>query len=830
MSANGREAGRGRGWVALAAVAGGALAGMRARRALTPPDERERPVAHAGQNHLPEPFAARYRQALADERMRAGLLRFQRLWRNNRDTSFAEYADSEEMGQIYGRGPAPTGVAEGTGAAAAIAGEELARAGRTFEELRDRLAAVKDEVIANREAYFARFKAAAERAGATVYESASAEDANRYIADLCRRKGIAHLAKSKSMVSEEIGLTPYLEERGIRIAETDLGEWLVQLATERPSHIIAPAVHMDRFRTAELLTAATGERLDPDDIGGQVRAARRTLRREFLAASLGVSGANALVAETGSMMLVTNEGNAELVTSLPDIHVVLVGREKLLPTLADAMLQMRLLARSATGQAISVYTTFVSGPDRPGKELHYVFVDNGRSAMAADPDFTEALRCIRCGACADVCPPYQVVGGHAFGYVYSGAIGLVNTPFHHGLANAAGPQSLCVSCNACATVCPVAIPLPRQILDVRRRVVEAYGLPWYKRPVLELWSNPALFDRAARLAARLAKPLAAPDSVFIRRLPGADDYQRWRSLPVPAREPARDRLFGGAASGVAEAPVLAPPLIATGATGTRVAYFIQCFTDRLYPAMAEATVRIMQACGARVVVPVAQHCCGLPAFDSGDWERAKGMAKATIEGLEAADADWIVTAGASCAVAIGHDYAHLFRDEPGWRARAEALAARTLDLTSFLTRVADLPDGALHAPGGASVTYHNFCQSHNVLGLREEPRRLIERTMGLELVELPEAAVCCGFGGSVSADYPHLAEQILARKLENVDRTGAGTLVTDNPGCIMHLRGGIDASGRAVRVLHLVELLDERLRARFPAAFGPHTQPAAAAD
>jgi len=800
------------GWLAAIAGAAAVYGGMRAKRAVTPPDERK---GQHDRTHAPAPFRQRYHEALNNDRMRAGLLRFQRNWRNSRDTSFADYADSEEMGEVYGRGPASIGTMEGTGGETHDAGIALTENGRSFEEMRARMTAIKDEVIANPAHYFAQFKEAAEGNGATVYESTGAEDANRFIAELCRRKGVVQLTKSKSMVTEEIGLGPYLEDRGIRIVETDLGEWLVQLAHERPSHIIAPSIHMDRHDTARLLSQATGVDLDPDDIGGQVRAARHTLRQDFLAAPLGISGANALIAETGAMMLVTNEGNAELVTSIPDVHVVVVGYEKLLPTMADAMLQLRLLARSATGQAISVYTTFINGPDRSGKEMYYVFVDNGRSAMRADTDFVDALRCIRCGACADVCPPYQAVGGHAFGYIYTGAIGLVNTGFHNGWENAAGPQSLCVSCNACATVCPVDIPLPQQILDVRQRTVAAYGLPWYKRSVLELWANAASFDSAARLAARLAQPLAEP-SGFLHDLPGMDRFQRWRSLPVPAAKPARDRLFNDPPSGVAEAPILAPPLLTTGASGTRVAYFIQCFTDRIFPEMAEATVRVLQACGAQVVVPTSQHCCGLPAYDSGEWTLAKKMARETIAGLEETDADWVVTAGASCAVALTHDYAHLFKDEPDWRARAEALAARTLDLTSFLTQVAQLPAGALAAPGGEAVTYHNFCQSHNVLGLKEEPRFLIEQVMGLSLVELPEAAVCCGFGGSVSVDHPQLAEQILARKLQNVDQTGVRTLVTDNPGCIMHLRGGMDASGRPVRVLHLAELLDERFRAAFP--------------
>ncbi len=789
---------RGFGWgrLAMLLAAGGSAVGgvVAARRSLRPPDERNGASEQHG--HWPEPFAERYHAIFANERLRAGVLRFQRNWRGGRDGTLAQYATDATLDTV-------------------VAGD------RTFEKLRQQLAGVKDRVIADPDGHLARFKAAAERNGAIVYESSSPEDANRYIADLCRTRGVTVIDKSKSMVTEETGLNHYLEERGIRVAETDLGEWLVQLAHERPSHIIAPAIHMDRHVTARLLTAATGTPLDPDDIGAQVRTARKALRQDFMQARLGVSGANALICETGTTMIVTNEGNAELVTSLPDIHVVMVGYEKLLPTMADAMLQVRLLARSATGQAISVYTSFISGPDRPGKEVHYVFLDNGRRQMGADPEFKEALRCIRCGACANVCPPYQVVGGHVFGYIYTGAIGLVNTPFHHGLAHDAGPQSLCVSCNACATVCPVAIPLPQQILDVRRRVVEEFGLPWYKRPVLELWSNPTLFDRAARTAARLSRPLIEPSSGFVRKLPGMDNYQRWRSLPVPAKVPARDRLFGDRRAPVMAAPILAPPLLDTPAQGQRVAYFIQCLTDRLYPAMAEATVRIIQACGAEVVVPVAQHCCGLPAFDSGDWARGKAMARATIALLEETEADWIVTAGASCAVAIEHDYPHLFKDEPDWLARAERLAAKTLDLTSFLARVAQLPAGALATPEtpGGPVTYHNFCQSLNVLGLRAEPLHLLRAVMGIELVELPEANVCCGFGGSVSLDRPELAEHILARKLANVDDSGAAIVVTDNPGCIMHMRGGIDASGRTVRVLHLVELLDEKLRAKFPAAF-----------
>ena len=311
--------------------------------------------------------------------MRAGLLRFQRNWRNGRDTSFAEYADSEEAGETYGEGPAPTGTFESTGAEEQAAGAALERSGHTFEELRDRLAAVKDAVIADLPGYFAAFKEQAERNGAIVYESASAEDANRYIADLCARKGITgadevevdgHGGDRPRAVSGG-ARHPHRRDRPRRVAgATGRGS---PLAHHRPRHPHGPLRH----RPPALPRDGRG-RSNRTTSPGRCAAARRTLRQDFLAARLGISGANALVAETGAMLLVTNEGNAELVTSIPDVHVVVVGYEKLLPTMADAMLQLRLLARSATGQAISVYSTFVTGPDRPGKEMHYVFVDNGR--------------------------------------------------------------------------------------------------------------------------------------------------------------------------------------------------------------------------------------------------------------------------------------------------------------------------------------------------------------------------------------------------------------------------------------------------------------------
>jgi Fe-S oxidoreductase len=234
-------------------------------------------------------------------------------------------------------------------------------------------------------------------------------------------------------------------------------------------------------------------------------------------------------------------------------------------------------------------------------------------------------------------------------------------------------------------------------------------------------------------------------------------------------------------------------------------------TDRCAPEQAEAAVRVLRGCGARVVVPPDQHCCGLPPLDSGDYPTARRMAKATIAGLEAAQADYVVTAAASCAVAILHDYARLLRDEPAWAARATRLADRTLDLATFLDRVAQ-PDSLPPDPRAPTLTYHAFCQSSNVLGLGGTAADLLRRA-GFDVVDLPEGQVCCGFGGSTSIDYPRVGRGIVERKLGNVRATGARTLCSDNPGCILHLRGSADAAGLPVEVRHFAELLAQRLDA-----------------
>ncbi|HKF35603.1 MAG TPA: LUD domain-containing protein, partial [Ktedonobacteraceae bacterium] len=748
--------------------------------------------------HENRPFEELLEGALRDENMHRALERFAPSWRASRRDVFA--AEEADYGSDF-----------------------------SFEHLSTTLRKAKDYAIEHQAELIAQFKAQAEAAGAIIYEAATAEDANRYIYELCQRKGIDLVVKSKTMVSEETELNPYLEARGIKPVETDLGEWVAQLSHERPSHMVMPIIHKTRQQVGTVLAGALGREISRDNVAEQVAVIRVEHRKSFLNAGMGISGANALIAESGSVMMLTNEGNGRLVTSLPPVHVVMAGYDKLIGTFAEAMTQLRLLARSATAQHITSYTTFITGPATPGKEVHIVLVDNGRSEMRADPHFKEALRCIRCAACANICPSYQQVGGHAFGYIYSGAIGLVVTPFHHGLEADAGPQSLCVSCNACETVCPVQIPLPNLILDVRSRVVEAKGLPWLKKVIFGAMARPRLFDIAVRFFSFAQFPLTQGSNYIstrklgiLGRLPGVRaiaKLARWRSLPAFATRPLRDRV---------KEQGLLPSKSAASQSGTEhpgitVCYFAGCMIDRLYPEMGEAAMKVLRACGVRVTFPQQQSCCGLIAMNSGDRADCATMARQTITALEQAleesKADYIVGATTSCVVTLTQDYTRLFEDlqQQGWLQRARALAGKVMDFASFVEQVLLAQGTKLPVRDRAGtgddviVTYHDSCQSINCLGLRSEARHIIRDVLGLQLREMPQSDVCCGFGGSTSIEHGDVSERILNNKLNNAESTGAMVLVADNPGCLMHLRGGVDASGRKMRVLHLAQLIAERM-------------------
>ena len=371
-----------------------------------------------------------------------------------------------------------------------------------FERLREQARRIKAHVLDHLDAHLARFEAAAQQAGARVHWAEDAAELRAVVLEILARAGARRVVKSKSMLTEECALNPHLEANGVEVIDTDLGERIVQLADEPPSHIIMPAIHHSRGDIGALFARELAAPAGETDPGRLTEVARQDLRARFLAADAAITGANFAIADAGSLLVVTNEGNADLGTSLAPLHVACIGIEKLLPTLDDVGVFLRLLARSATGQPLSVYTTILTGP-RPGGALHVVLVDNGRSRLLASEAHRRALRCIRCGACLNTCPVYRRAGGHAYGVPVAGPIGAVLAP-SQGESALPFASSLCGSCTS---VCPVRIDLHEQLLAWRREAPEPSApLRRTARVAAAVLARPRLF-RAAGRAARLAWPL-----------------------------------------------------------------------------------------------------------------------------------------------------------------------------------------------------------------------------------------------------------------------------------------------------------------------------------
>jgi L-lactate dehydrogenase complex protein LldF len=409
-----------------------------------------------------------------------------------------------------------------------------------FEAARARGRAIKDHVIANLDHYLETFERNATAAGAQVHWAATDAEARAIVTRICLDAEAKIVTRAKSMLGEEIGLPDALAEAGIERVETDLAEHIIQLAGERPSHIVWPAMHRTREQVAVLFNAGHHPPPAAEDPASMVQSARRVLRDKFLSADVGISGANFLVADTGATVTVTNEGNAELTTTPPRIHIVTAGIEKLVPSTAHAFALLRLLVRSATGGELTQYTTFHCGPKRPGdadgpEEMHIVLVDNGRSRMLGD-EFREMLRCIRCGACMNHCVVYRQIGGHAYGGTYPGPMGAVLTPVLEGLSKARDLPFACTMNGRCAEVCPVEIPLPTLLRAWRGRSWRE-GLE--KAPYrygLGLWAMVARRPRLYRLASGIgvrALRLFGGDG-WIARLPLAGSWTAHRDLPKPA--------------------------------------------------------------------------------------------------------------------------------------------------------------------------------------------------------------------------------------------------------------------------------------------------------
>lgn len=461
-----------------------------------------------------QPFAERVRKALGNATLRAALARASDSFQSKRKSVFAEMDDLAAQGLTLG----------------------------TREELKAEGRRIKQHVVDHLDAYVKQAADSIRRRGGQVHYAANALDVGQIIKQICEAKQAKLMVKSKSMASEEVHLNAVLQAAGMNVVETDLGEYIIQIDGESPSHLIAPAIHKNKQQVAETLSKVAGHPL-PADSQKLTAFARSKLREMFLQADVGLSGANFVIAETGTVLLVSNEGNARLVTSLPKTHIVICGFEKVIPTLEDAAVLLSLLPRSATGQKLSVYTSLISGLPGPDEadgptELHLIFLDNGRTNIVGT-EFEETLYCIRCAACLNVCPVYRNIGGHAYGGVYSGPIGAVLTPLLKGLDEWKELPYASSLCMACYEACPMGIHLHDHLLNLRKRAVAEQRAPFGEKVAMKLiawfWSSPARYTALARLG-RLAQKVSGGWYP-----PPLSRWTRSREFPTIAAKSFRER-------------------------------------------------------------------------------------------------------------------------------------------------------------------------------------------------------------------------------------------------------------------------------------------------
>lgn len=674
-----------------------------------------------------------------------------------------------------------------------------------FQEVDERgliakIAEAKDYACQHMEELYQQFKEQAEKRGVHVHRAATAKEANEIIARIAKENDVKRVVKSKSMTAEEIQLNPALEAEGLIVDETDLGEWIIQLRHEGPSHMVMPAIHLSRYQVADDFTKATGEKQDTD-VQKLVKVARVQLRRKFIAADMGVSGCNFAVAENGAVSTVTNEGNARMVTTLPRVHVAIAGLDKLIPTLDQALTALLVLPRNATAQRLTSYVTWMCGAgpcaSAPGnkKIMHVVFLDNGRTEIAKDPLFSQIFRCVRCGACANVCPVFRLVGGHKMGYIYIGAIGLILTYFFHGKDKAKVLCQNCVGCESCANVCAGGIDLPRLIREIRSRVTEEQGGGAQAALLASVMKNRKLFHSLLKFAKYAQKPFTG-GTQFQRHLPAIFlGKHGFKALPAIANKSFRDRW-----------PEIAPK---AQNPSMRVAIFSGCAQDFVYPEQLEACVKILAAKNVEVEFPMEQTCCGLPLEMMGQRKTSVDVAKQNIQAFAVGKYDAIITLCASCASHLKHTYPKILENEPDILPQAKIFADKVIDFSSFVRDCLGLkPEDFTNS--GERVTYHASCHLCRGLGVKEAPRELIADAA--QYVPCEEEEVCCGFGGTYSMKFPEISAQLLDKKLKNVRETRAARLVVDCPGCVMQLRGGAEKTGLNVKVQHIAELLAENLK------------------
>ena len=649
-----------------------------------------------------------------------------------------------------------------------------------WEKIKEKARSIREECVKRLPQLIQKFTEEAEAAGAAVYQASTPQEALSLVEKIVSQKKARLIIKSKSMVSEEIQLRSFLEKKGYKIVETDLGEWIIQLAGERPSHITAPALHKTKEQIAELLGRHLGRKIppEPEEI---VKIAREEMRRHFIEADVGISGANLAIAESGTLVIVSNEGNARLVTSLPPVHIALVTAEKFVETLEQAASLIKALVFASSGLKLTSYVSFITGPSRTTdiekelvrgvhgpQEVHIIILDNGRLKVSQDKDLDKILYCLKCGGCMLICPVFQSLGGHVFGgQVYPGGIGLLLTAVTRSFKDASRLLDFCADCKKCEEFCPVGIPTGELIL----RLKSQRRLKLWEKALSGFFKEKFLSEKAAKLLSILQKPLKK--NGYLRELPLA--WAKGKSLPalnLKKGQPASEN------------------------KGKKVYLFQGCLVKFFFPGIRESVFASLSSFGFQVVCPSDQACCGAPSLHLGRKKDVEALAKKNLKSLEKENPDFIITVCPTGNSILKNLYPQLEPSSSRW-------SERIFDFTEFMVKKGLRPE--TKTPLKEKIFYHYPCHYLNALKLKDEPKRILQ-DLGFNLKEEEEPFACCGFCGVFSLKNPEVSAALWEKKKKKILKSEALLIATDCPGCLFQLKSNLQSQNRAFKIFHTAEL------------------------
>lgn len=652
---------------------------------------------------------------------------------------------------------------------------------------REEVQGIKQRCIQNLPVLLKQFTERAEGRSAKVYFAKTDQDACNYVLELAKQKNAKLITKSKSLTTEEIELNHPLEEAGLTVIETDLGERIIQMAKELPYHLVFPAVHKTTAQVAKLFSEATGEKVK-SDLKDIMALMRRSLRPIFLDADIGITGANVAIAETGSVLIETNEGNGRLVSSIPPVHVCVMGLEKIVETIEDALKMIFAHPVSAVGQLLTTYVSFFAGRSslagQENREFHIVILDNGRQQMRSDAWFQEALHCIRCGACMNICPTYGVLGGHVFGHIYPGPIGIPWTAQVHGLKHAAEFSDLCISCGLCKEICPADIDIPMMISKVKFQSLE-------NKP--QLLVNKILM--ASETFAKLASLIAPVSNWVLQSAVGRLLNEKIFGLESQRTWPKFKR-------GTFKKQYKKHDVKATS-DAVKVAFFTDYFANYISPELGLRATELLSRAEIEIDVP-RQKSSGYPYISYGELKKAAKVAAFNVERffplVEKGSA--VVTTEPTAAYAFKYIYPKLLKNSE----ESILIAENTYEFFEYLTKLMD--EGRLLLPPqikeNRTFGYHISC--HQRAGSSGNPTLKILQTIGYD-IRVIETGTCCGMAGTFGLKQGPLGYDLsmaVGQPLfELFKESDIDAIVTESSICKIQLE-----DGAGLRVFHPLELIE----------------------